>query len=211
MRPESRCSTTALRPSRRLAFALSLTAATAALALALAGPASAQEAGRNAEALQAFEKVKAVLQHPRCQNCHIPGDAPLQHDSGVTHAMNVKRGADGHGHPALQCKACHQTANLPPEYGDRAPPGAPNWHLPPANMKMVFIGLSSAELCRVLRTPRTNGGKTAAQLVEHVAEDKLVLWGWAPGGSRAPVSLPHAEFVAAFKVWVGAGMPCSAR
>jgi hypothetical protein len=183
----------------------------AAASVATAATAYAQDPARSAQAVQAFEKVRVVLQHPRCQNCHIPGDAPLQYDQGIAHAMNVKRGADGRGSPALECAGCHQTRNLPAEYGVRSPPGAPNWHLPPANMKMVFIGLTSAELCRVLKSPQSNGGKTAAQLVEHVAEDKLVLWGWAPGGNRAPVSVPHAEFVAAFKDWVAGGMPCPGR
>lgn len=171
----------------------------------------AQDAARSAQAVQAFETVRSVLQHPRCQNCHIPGDAPLQFDQGLPHAMNVKRGAHGRGAAAMECASCHQTRNLPAEYGTQAPPGAPNWHLPPANMKMVFIGLSSAELCRVVRNRQTNGGKTSAQLIHHVAEDKLVLWGWMPGGVRAPVSVPHAEFVAAFKQWVSGGMPCPAR
>lgn len=161
--------------------------------------------------VQAFETVKQVLQHPRCQNCHIPGNAPLQHDEGRPHAMNVQRGADGHGTVAMKCNSCHQTRNLPAEYGLRAPPGAPNWHLPPENMKMVFIDLPAPELCRVLKDPKRNGGKTPAQLVEHVAHDKLVLWGWEPGGERAPVSVPHGEFVAAFKQWVSGGMLCPAR
>jgi hypothetical protein len=125
--------------------------------------------------------------------------------------MNVQRGADGHGAVAMKCASCHQTSNLPAEYGLRAPPGAPNWHLPPQNMKMVFIGLPAPELCRVLKDPKRNGGKTPAQLVHHVAEDALVLWGWAPGGERAPVPVPHEHFVAAFKQWVSGGMPCPAR
>jgi hypothetical protein len=188
----------------RLAIAVAIVAACIT-------PAHAQDAARSAQAIRAFEKVKAVLQHPRCQNCHIPGDAPLQHDEGVSHAMNVKRGTDGHGAAAMECASCHQTRNLPAEYGPNVPPGAPNWHLPPAHMKMVFIGLSSGELCRVLRNPKSNGGKTAAQLIEHVAADKLVLWGWMPGGNRAPVAVPHAEFVAAFTQWASAGMPCAVR
>jgi mono/diheme cytochrome c family protein len=164
-----------------------------------------------AQAVSAFETVRQVLQHPRCQNCHIPGNAPLQYDQGLPHAMNVQRGADGRGTVAMNCSSCHQTRNLPAEYGPRAPPGAPNWHLPPENMKMVFIDLPSLELCRVLKDPKRNGGKTPAQLVTHVAEDKLVLWGWEPGGERAPVSVPHAQFVAAFKAWVSGGMPCPTR
>lgn len=45
-------------------------------------------------------------------------------------------------------------------------------------------------------------------MLKHVSEDKLVLWGWEPGGERKPVSVPHAEFVAAFKTWSDAGGPC---
>jgi hypothetical protein len=169
----------------------------------------AGQAEDRAQAVRAFETVREVLQHPRCQNCHIPGDAPLQFDQGLPHAMNVRRGHDGFGAVGMNCSGCHQAQNLPTEYGPRAPPGAPNWHLPPEHMKMVFIGLSSAELCRVLKDPRRNGGKTPEQLVEHVTEDGLVLWGWEPGGQRAPVSVPHAQFVGAFMEWVSGGMPCS--
>ena len=90
------------------------------------------------------------------------------------------------------------------------PPGAPNWHLPPAERKMVFIGLTSGDLCRRLKDQGQNGGKNLAALVEHVSQDKLVLWGWSPGIGRAAVSVPHDEFVAKFKTWVAAGAPCPA-
>ena len=169
---------------------------------------TAVQAQDRAQAVRAFETVREVLQHPRCQNCHIPGNAPLQYDQSRPHAMNVQRGRDGFGAVGMNCSGCHQKENLPTEYGVRAPPGAPNWHLPPENMKMVFINLPSAELCRVLRDPKHNGGKTSDQLVKHVAEDKLVLWGWEPGGERVPVSVSHAQFVGAFKEWVSGGMPC---
>jgi hypothetical protein len=43
-----------------------------------------------------------------------------------------------------------------------------------------------------------------------VAQDKLVLWGWNPGGERAPVPVPHDQFVAAFTTWKEAGGPCPA-
>lgn len=162
------------------------------------------------EGLAAFETVRAVLQHPRCQNCHIPGDAPLQFDAGTPHALNVLRGPEGRGSPGLACGTCHAAANPPASYGANMPPGAPNWHLPPPERKMVFIGLPSGELCRVVKDPKKNGGKDFAALTEHVAHDKLVLWGWDPGVGRAPVSVPHAEFVEAFKTWIAAGAPCPA-
>jgi hypothetical protein len=189
---------------------MTLRAPTIALA-ACASIAAFSAQGQAQDPVRAFETVRQVLQHPRCQNCHIPDNAPLQYDQGLPHAMNVQRGRDGHGAVGMNCSDCHQTRNLPAEYGLRAPPGAPNWRLPPENMKMVFINLPAAELCRVLKDPKRNGGKTPEQLVEHVAEDKLVLWGWEPGGQRAPVSVPHAQFVGAFKEWVSGGMPCPAR
>jgi len=161
-----------------------------------------------AQALAAFETVRQVLQHPRCQNCHIPGDAPLQFDAGLPHQMAVMRGPGGKGVFGLPCASCHGEANPPASFGPNAPPGAPNWHLPPPEHKMVFIKLSSAELCRIVKNKQENGGKDFDALIKHVAEDKLVLWGWNPGGARAPVSVPHAEFVAAFSQWAAAGGPC---
>ncbi len=163
-----------------------------------------------AEGLASFETVRAVLQHPRCQNCHIPGDAPLQFDDGRPHAMNVLRGERGVGAPGLKCATCHAASNPPASYGAHMPPGAPAWHLPPSDRKMVFIGLSSGDLCRRLKDKRANGGRDLAALLEHVSKDALVLWGWDPGTGRAPVSVPHAEFVAKFQQWVSAGAPCPA-
>jgi hypothetical protein len=166
-------------------------------------------AGSSAEGIAAFETVRAVLQHPRCQNCHIPGDAPLQFDEGRVHGQNVKRGPEGKGSPGLACGTCHFSDNPPGSYGPHMPPGAPNWHLPPPQTKMVFIGLSSGELCRTLKNKKANGGKDLAALVEHVDHDKLVLWGWNPGVGRDSVSVSHDEFVAKFKQWVEAGAPCA--
>lgn len=159
-------------------------------------------------ALKAFDTVQTVLQHPRCQNCHIPGDAPLQLDAGVDHTQNVQRGPEGKGAPGLSCSSCHGESNLPASYGASMPPGAPNWHLPPPEHKMVFINLSKGDLCATVKDPKKNGGKDFAALLEHVAHDKLVLWGWDPGVGRAPVSLPHDAFVASFKAWIEGGAPC---
>ena len=164
-----------------------------------------------AEGLEAFAVVKKVLQHPRCQNCHPVGDAPLQFDDGRPHGMNVLRGSEGKGPPGLSCATCHATQNPPASYGEHMPPGAPNWHLPPAKQKMVFKDVSAADLCATLKDPSKTGGKDLAAMLKHVSEDKLVLWGWDPGVGRAPVDVPHAEFVAAFKTWVDAGAPCPPR
>lgn len=169
---------------------------------------TASAAAIEGSADDAFKTVREVLQHPRCQNCHIPGDAPLQFDAGTTHSMNVKRGKDGKGVEALPCSSCHGEANLAASYGPHVPPGAPTWHLPPAAHKMVFIGKSAADLCEGLKDTSENGGKDLAALLKHVTSDGLVLWGWNPGQGRQAVPIPHEQFVAAFKAWIDDGAPC---
>lgn len=193
--------TAALR-TRRMRLAIMMAA------LATVGVAFAADRVSRKEGLRAFTTVQTVLQHPRCQNCHIPGDAPLQFDDGRPHAQAVIRGKDGKGVAGMQCSTCHGAANLPESYGPQVPPGAPNWHLPPEHQKMVFIDLPASQLCSLLKDPPSNGGKNMDQMFEHISRDKLVLWGWAPGGERAPVSIPHEKFVAEFRLWMDAGAPC---
>jgi hypothetical protein len=176
---------------------------------ALSRPSGAAAPPSEAAGVAAFETVRTVLQHPRCQNCHIPGDAPLQSDAGRVHGLSVVRGKDGRGAPGLACATCHAATNPPGSYGPHVPPGAPGWRLPPPEQKMVFIGLTSGELCRRLKDPRSNGGRTLEALVHHVDTDGLVLWGWSPGEGRAPVGVSHEDFVARFREWVAAGAPCA--
>lgn len=155
--------------------------------------------------IAAWSVVYDVLQHPRCLNCHPAGDAPLQGDDSHPHAQNVTRGPDGHGLYAMRCDACHQKQNLP---GAHLPPGAPTWHLPHPKTPLVFEGNSRGELCEQMRDRSRNGGKSPEELFHHIAEDKLVLWGWDPGVGRTPVSTPHAEVVAAMRAWVDSGCAC---
>jgi hypothetical protein len=154
----------------------------------------------------AFVEAYKVLMHPRCMNCHPAGDVPLQGDDSRPHAQNVQRGPDGKGKYALKCANCHQRANLP---GENMPPGNPNWHLPPPQMRRVFQGKTPAELARQLKYPKQNGGKTLEQLLEHVSQDSLVLGGWNPGDGRTKPPLTHDEFVRKMREWVekGAAIP----
>jgi hypothetical protein len=158
--------------------------------------------------LRAFDDVAAVLKYPRCLNCHVPGDSPLQGDEGRPHNMNVKRGAEGRGTPALPCTTCHQTANTETPH---APPGAPDWRLPPPSMRMAWLGLDTGGLCETLKDPARNGGRSLAALEEHVRDDALVKWGFNPGPGRRPPRLSHPDFVARFVEWKDAGAPCPAR
>jgi hypothetical protein len=161
---------------------------------------------REAESRAAFLAAYQVLMHPRCMNCHPKGDQPLQGEDSHIHFQNVQRGEDGKGLFAMKCKNCHQDKNLP---GADMPPGHPEWHLPPANMRMVFEGKSPAELARQIKDPKQNGGKTLEQIVHHSAEDSLVATAWHPGPGRSTPPLSQTEFGKKMREWVdkGAAIP----
>src|SRR5262249_8346576 len=177
-------------------------------------PMAAQKAGKTASRAATkedgtlFLSFVTVLRHPRCMNCHSQGNFPRQGDDGHPHAMNVRRGADGHGVTAEKCVTCHQDHNLA---GAHLPPGAPNWGLPPANMPMIWEGLTDAQICRSIKDPKQNRNRKLDQLVEHLTEDKLVMWGWNPGDGRNAIPMPHDEFAAKVKAWQAAGAPCPAE
>jgi hypothetical protein len=162
----------------------------------------------HATGMAAFETVRAVLQHPRCQNCHPGGDAPLQGDEGRVHAMNVLRGPTGHGMPGAGCTTCHGPANPPSNYGLHVPPGViEGWHMPKPEEKLVFVGVPPRALCEQIKDPARNGNKDMAALRKHL-DTPLVVWGWDPGFGRAPVSTPYATFIEAWETWTAAGAPC---
>jgi hypothetical protein len=105
----------------------------------------------------------------------------------------------------MRCATCHPTQNGPDAH---LPPGAPRWHLPAPGMPLVFEGMSSGDLCRQLKDPARNGGRKPADLLQHMTDDPLVLWGWEPGVGRTPVPTSHEAFVAAMKSWVDSGCEC---
>ena len=156
---------------------------------------------REKESAEAFKEAYKVLMHPRCMNCHPSGDAPLQGDDSHIHTQNVTRGKDGKGVYAMKCSNCHQKENTA---GLNMPPGNPNWHLPPANMKMVFQGKTPAQLATQFKDRKLTG-KTLQEMLHHVEEDKLVLGGWDPGEGRTKPPLSHAEFAAKFREWIEKG------
>jgi len=180
-------------------------AATALLLAQCASPSERPDAPSSAErGAAAFATVYRVLQHPRCLNCHPAGRVPLQGDDSRPHGQFVQGGDDGQGLFSQRCASCHFATPVP---GPNLPPGAPNWHLPAADMPLIFQGRSATELARQLADPAHNGGKTPAELLAHVTHDPLVLWGWNPGQGRTPVDVPHADFVAAVRTWIEAGCP----
>ena len=72
-------------------------------------------------------------------------------------------------------------------------PGVPGWRLPP--IEAAWQGLSTAQLCLAIKSPKTNGGRDLPELIKHLDEDALVLWGWQPGAQRTPPPISHKEFV----------------
>jgi hypothetical protein len=152
-----------------------------------------------------FVEAGKVLLHPRCVNCHPAGDRPLQGDTGARHEPWVRRGPDGFGVPGLRCSTCHPAAN----YDAVRMPGHPKWHLAPA--EMAWEGRSLAQICEQIKDPGRNGGHNLAEIVEHMAHDSLVGWGWTPGAGREPAPGTQAEFGALFKAWVETGAVCPAQ
>ena len=61
------------------------------------------------------------------------------------------------------------------------------------------------------RTRARNGGKTLAQIHDHMAHDSLVGWGWAPGATREPAPGTQAQLGALIDAWIQAGAACPAR
>jgi hypothetical protein len=162
--------------------------------------------------LQAFAQIQRVLQHPRCLNCQVP-EGPLQGIEKRIHYPPVQRGADGNGVAPMRCSTCHSVHNgalihSPPGL-DRD--GNPGWHMPPANMKMNWVGLSTAALCKVVRDPKTNNGKSLAELEQHMATDHLVVWGWTPGPGREAPPLDKASFDEQLRLWIRNGAPCDEK
>jgi hypothetical protein len=155
----------------------------------------------------AFVEAYPVFMSPRCANCHPAGDVPTQGDMMLLHTQGITRGKDGKGVYGMKCTTCHQKENLD---GDHLPPGvSTEWHMPPADMKMVFQGRTAKQLCLQLKDPKQNGGrKTPEEAINHLEEDPIVHWGWSPGNGRTTPPLSYEVFLAKMKEWAGNGGTC---
>jgi hypothetical protein len=152
-----------------------------------------------------FAEAGKVITDPRCVNCHPAGDRPLQGDDSHPHLPMVHRGEGDFGAPGMRCNTCHQVANV-----DHAGlPGHPAWHLAP--IEMAWAGKSLGEICSQLKDPARNGGKSLAEIHEHMAEDSLVGWGWHPDAGREPVPGTQAGFGELIGAWINTGAHCPAR
>ena len=157
---------------------------------------------RDARARALFAEAGKVILHPRCVNCHPRTDRPLQGDAMKVHEPPVTRGRDGHGAVGMACDTCHNRRN----YNPAGIPGHENWHLAP--ISMAWEGKSLGEICVQIKDRSRNGGKSLAQIVEHMAHDSLVGWGWNPGAGRTPAPGTQQAFGELIKAWAAAGAAC---
>jgi len=151
-----------------------------------------------------FAEAYKVFSHPRCTNCHPAGERPFQgeRDTSRPHQPPVVRGADGFGTPAMRCYQCHQSANFEPG----RVPGHAHWHLAPA--AMAWQGKSAGAICAQIKDAARNGGRSLAQVAEHIGHDSLVGWAWAPGGGREPAPGTQQAVGALVDAWIAAGAAC---
>ena len=191
-------------PAKKLVVAALLFSFTGLVSFGTASPTGFSPEDSSLDSVKsvaAFKEVYKVLMSPRCMNCHPSGNVPLQGEDSHLHTMLPKRGEDGKGIYAMKCSNCHQSENVP---GVHTPPGNPKWHLPPADMKMVFQGKTPRQLALQLMDKERNGHKDKALLLEH-ARDTLVKAGWNPGAGRALPPLTYEAFVNAWDTWINTG------
>lgn len=172
-----------------------------------ASPLSHLAPGDNPQkARAAFSEAVKVFFSARCVNCHPAADSPLQGNDSKAHEPEVTRGSMGRGTEDIQCTLCHLETNTD---GANMPPGVPDWHMPTMAQKMVFQGLTAAQLCNNLKDPLKNGGRRSAKdAVEHLATDPKVLWAWNPGSGRTTPPISHGAFLKKMNEWVANGAAC---
>lgn len=174
-------------------------------------PASAFEgiADKSERAIALFEEAGKVIQHPRCVNCHPATDRPLQGIDMHPHQPPVTRGPADIGMPGMMCSTCHGAENVP-VVGQadtlKSIPGHPLWHVAP--IEMAWEGKSLGQICEQIKDPARNGGKTMDEIVEHMAHDTLVGWGWNPGEGREPVPGTQDVFGELIARWAADGAAC---
>ncbi len=166
-------------------------------------------------AAAAWERIYAVLSHPRCANCHVDErNVPMwsgpSYDAPRPHGMNINAGASRMGVESLLCSTCHITSAGPNSVAHGAPHAGHPWMLAPA--AFAWYGKDSVSICAQLRDPARNGGRDGEGLVQHILHDAqahaFITWGFAPGGGREPAPGSMQAHLDDMLIWTAAGMPC---
>jgi hypothetical protein len=148
-----------------------------------------------------FGEAAKVFTSPRCINCHPAGDRPSQGNDRHPHVPLVTRNES--------FTTCHTDKNFT-LMSDRASyqsiPGHPRWSVAP--IEMAWQGKSIGEMCRQMRDPDRNGGRSLVLLHEHVAHDDLVGWGWKPGEGRESAPGTQELLGQLIQAWIDSGAEC---
>ena len=133
-----------------------------------------------------FSEMARVIASPRCTNCHPATNRPTQGNDRHQHVPFAGRGEGGVGVAGGACRECHGDSNFTVQEGAsyQSIPGHPRWGLAP--IEMAWQGKTPGEICRQLKDPGRNGGRSLELLHEHAANDDLVAWDGilGPGGSQ---------------------------
>jgi len=141
-----------------------------------------------------------TFRHPRCTTCHAVAATDFQR------VNDTPPGVLPAAHPvvsaATDCTGCHSNAILPTE-------GTidPGWQSAP--IAFDFRDRTDAELCAMASQPVSGHPP-----LEHMSEDKLVLWavgdGRLPFGGTLPTAPPNdiQAWRTRVQQWVSAGLPC---
>lgn len=141
-----------------------------------------------------------TFRHPRCTTCHAVAATDFRR------VNDTPPGVLPAAHPVVSastdCTTCHTPALLPDEGTI-----APGWQSAP--IAFDFRGKTDAELCALASQPVSGHPP-----LEHMSEDKLVLWavgdGRVPFGGTYPTAPPNdiEQWRALVQQWVAAGLPC---
>jgi hypothetical protein len=157
-----------------------------------------------------FTEAAKVIMNPRCISCHPASDRPTQGNDMHPHSPPVTRGADGGGVPGNTCSTCHMDRNVDIFAGQQTAiqsiPGHPRWGLAP--IEMAWEGKSMSEICRQIKDPQRNGGRTLELLHDHLAKDDLIGWAWNPGAGRDPVPGTQERLGELIRAWIDGGAEC---
>lgn len=150
-----------------------------------------------------------TFRHARCVNCH----AVVADNYQRATATNPNRGLPS-THPEVNtgtnCAGCHDDTLLPSQGNLR-----PAWHAPPANMD--FRNRSDMSLCLAGQLT----GTLARTVLEHLTEDRLILWAVgdgrrpraADGSTLQPLPLAPPMTIAQWRTlvqqWINGGMRCN--
>lgn len=191
-----------------LSLALIMALGLPAAAEDLRAPADFESIADEAERSAAlFEEMGKVITHPRCLNCH-PKGGPTQGDDMHPHQPPVIRGDADFGAAGMTCNTCHGPKNFETTGvgGIESIPGHEPWSLAP--VEMAWADSSLSDICKQIKDPERNGGRTLEDLHEHMAEDGLVGWAWEPGAGRTPAPGSQELFGQLTQAWIDTGAAC---